>query len=200
MFPNKLQKAKYAECYNCSLISSKFVPSEINTSDILILVEAPGAVETKEGRPLVGDAGKELDKIIEECGMGREDISYINCVSCRPTSLGKNRTPTEREVACCNKRMEHEISQLNPKIIIAMGKTPYMALGGKVFSGFKMGDTVGKEFNYGKYKVIVTYHPAAMLHSGTTTERGKTIRGEIEKAIKKASETKTFDRQLEFTF
>lgn len=191
-------KIKYAKCDECTLKSNKFVPSEINDSKILVLAEAPGLDETKEGKPLVGRAGQDLAAMMAELGMKRQDVSFINSVGCRPTLESKNRTPTEREINCCNNRMAYEIGQLNPDIIIAMGKTPYIALGGKVFTGFRMADVVGTEFKYKNSRVIITYHPAAISHSGGfTSERGKMLCDEIKRAFIKALEAKQFNKQLE---
>jgi len=198
-----MPKAPYAKCDSCPLKDNIFVPSEINNSRILALAEAPGFHETQEGKPLVGVAGPAMNRIIESINTCREKFAtFVNAVSCRPIKIedGKerNRTPTDQEVACCNDRLAHEIESINPLVIVAMGKIPYMALGGTVFPNFKMSDVIGTEFLYkNKYKVIVTYHPAAITHSGgVSTERGKLIRDEIKKVFERAQTVKHIDRQL----
>jgi len=195
-----VEKAPKALCDVCALKNAIFVPSEINGSTIVALAEAPGYNETKEGRPLVGVAGQDLNKIIESLGKKREDINYVNAVNCRPTKVvdGKtyNRTPTDEEIKCCNQRLIAELEKLSPNVIVCMGKTPYVALGGD--EKVVMRDIVGSTFLWkGTFNIIVTYHPAAISHSGGIgTERGKKIRDEIEKAFKIAFATKLKPRQL----
>ena len=199
-----MEKAIKAKCDDCSLRNSIFVPSEVHDSRIIALAEAPGFHESQEGRPLVGVAGQDMNKILEDIGVEREKFAtYINSVSCRPTRVDdgrlKNRTPTNEEIAMCNKRLEYEIDKYNPSVIVAMGKIPYIALGGVLYSGFRMADVVGTEFLYkDRYRVIVTYHPAAISHSGgLATERGRKTWGSIKSAFEKALEVKPVDRQLE---
>lgn len=197
-----MEKATKAKCDECTLINNTFVASEVNDSRVLALAEAPGYNEVQSGKPLVGVAGQDMNMIIESIGAKREEFAtFINAVSCRPTKREdgkvKNRTPTEREIACCNERLAYEIDKYNPRIIIAMGKIPYVALGGKVFSGFRMADVVGTEFQYKKYRVIITYHPAAISHSGgEATERGRFIRDTIKSAFEKAYTPKFVEIQL----
>ena len=197
-----INKAPYAKCNDCTLKDGIFVPSETHNSKILIVVEAPGYHESVEGKPLVGVAGQDMNMIIESVGATRENFAtLVNSVSCRPTKIeeGKehNRTPTEEEIKCCNDRLAYEIEKYNPSIIIAMGRVPYTALGGTIYSGFKMGDVIGTEFTYkGKYKVIVTYHPAAITHSGgVTTDRGKAIMDNIKNVFEYALKIKNVDVQ-----
>lgn len=178
-------KAEHAKCDECTLKNNKFVPTKVHSTNLVVLAEAPGLNETIEGEPLVGVAGKELNSIMKECGLNREDATYMNSVNCRPTAGEKNRTPTELEIECCHDRLIYELDQLNPNIIIVMGKTPYTALGGSMF--VRMADVVGTELLYLGNRAIITYHPAAISHSGgANSERGKMIRDEIKKAFERA--------------
>jgi len=186
----------------CPLIDGVYVPSEIHEkSKILYLAEAPGFYEAKEGRPLIGIAGRDFDNIVKECGGSREDGNYLNSVACRPTKQvdGKtyNRTPTNDEILMCNKRLIQEIETIQPNIIICMGKSPYVALGGNTNNSMK--SVVGSTFTFlDKYDVVVTYHPAAIAHSGgMNTEEGKRKRNEIIKAVKMAMNIEPKPKQLE---
>jgi len=193
-------KVPFGKCDECSLKDAIYVPSEINDSKILILVEAPGYHEAQELKPLVGVAGQDLKKIIESCDGKREHFCYINSVTCRPTKVesGKtyNRTPTNAEIDFCHDRLVKEIDDLHPTIIICMGKIPYVALGGDSKAAMK--DVVGTQFVWrGLYDVVVTYQPAAISHSGGAgSERGKKMRDEIEKAIQLGFKTKPRPKQL----
>lgn len=196
-----MEKAPKGNCDSCPLIGAILVPSELHdASKVLFLAEAPGYHEAQEGRPLVGVAGQDFNRIIESVGAKRENGNYINVVTCRPTKVegGKtyNRTPTDVEIRCCNDRLFAEVEALSPVVIVCMGKIPYIALGGDTKVAMK--DIVGTRFTWRqKYSVIVTYHPAAISHSGGVgTERGKLIRDEIEKTVKEALSIKHIDKQL----
>ncbi len=196
-------KAPMGKCDECPLIKAVFVPSELHDkSTVLFLAEAPGFHEAKEGRPLVGVAGQDFNDIVIECGGTREDGNYVNAVTCRPTKVieGKtyNRTPNDVEIKLCNDRLALEIETLQPTIIVCMGKVPYVALGGDPKMAMK--DVVGTRLLWrNRYDVLVTYHPAAIAHSGgKNTERGKEIRDEIKKVVAKALATKPSARQLIF--
>ena len=197
-----MSKAPFANCDECTLINSIFVPSEVHNSHIVVLVEAPGYNETQEGRPLVGTAGQDLNDLLEEMNIERGFATYINSVSCRPTKLVsgvlKNRTPTDDEIMWCSKRLKHELDIHNPLVIIAMGKTAYMAAGGEVYKGFKMGDVVGTSFLYEENcQVLITYHPAALSHAGgSATLRGRMIKEAIKDVIKEALRIRFKERQL----
>ena len=194
-------KAPMGQCEICPLQNAIFVPSELHDkSKVLFLAEAPGFHEAKEGRPLVGVAGQDFNDILIECGGTREDGNYVNAVTCRPTKVveGKtyNRTPNDAEIKLCNDRLALEIETLQPTIIVCMGKVPYVALGGDPKMAMK--DVVGTRLLWrNRYDVLVTYHPAAVAHSGgRNTERGKDIRGKIRLAIATALASKHIDRQL----
>lgn len=196
-----MQKASEGKCDDCPLINAILVPSESHDeSKIIYLAEAPGYQEAQDGKPLVGVAGQEFDRIVISCGAKREDGNYINAVTCRPTKVegGKtfNRTPTEVEIRCCNDRLYAEVEAIQPTVIVCMGKIPYIALGGNAKTAMR--DIVGTKFIWRqRYSVIVTYHPAAILHSGgASTARGKPIRDEIKKAITEALSIRHMDRQM----
>lgn len=196
-------KAPFGKCDQCPLKDAILVPSELHQqSKVLFLAEAPGYHEAQEGRPLVGMAGQDFNRIVESCGAKREDGNYMNAVTCRPTKVveGKtyNRTPTDDEIRCCNDRLYAEVEALSPVVIVCMGKIPYIALGGDAKVAMK--DIVGTKFTWRqKYSVIVTYHPAAIAHSGGVgTERGRLIRDEIGKAVGEALSVKHVDKQMRF--
>ena len=196
-----MEKAPKGKCDSCPLSGAIFVPSELHDkSKVLFLAEAPGYHEAQDGKPLVGVAGQDFNQIVKDCGASRDDGNYMNAVTCRPTKVidGKtyNRTPTDVEIRCCNDRLYYEVEALSPVIIVCMGKIPYVALGGNAKAAMK--DIVGTRFTWKqKYSVLVTYHPAAIAHSGGAgTERGKMIRDKIAEAVKDALSVKHIDKQL----
>ncbi|WP_103257846.1 uracil-DNA glycosylase [Tabrizicola aquatica] len=102
---------------------------------VLVLGEAPGAEEDREGRPFVGRAGQLLDKMFAAVGLSRtspapETALYItNVMPWRPPG---NRDPEPAEIAMMLPFVERHIALVDPQVIVVMGNTPLFALtGGK---------------------------------------------------------------------
>ncbi|MFM7336299.1 MAG: uracil-DNA glycosylase family protein [Tabrizicola sp.] len=101
---------------------------------VLILGEAPGAAEDREGRPFVGRAGQLLDRMFAAIGLSRtspdaQSALYItNVMPWRPPG---NRDPEPAEVAMMRPFVERHIALVDPAVIVVMGNTPLDALTGK---------------------------------------------------------------------
>jgi len=199
-------KAPLARCDICSLTKSKFVPSELHDSKVCLLGEAPGYNETlpqlnyPNGRPFAGVAGDELNKILNELGKNRDEVNILNAVSCRPFLVvdGKvrNRTPTIEEINCCNDRLIAELKLISPTVIVTMGRTAYLAMGGDAKA--LMRDVVGTHFIWkDMFEVYITYHPAAIIHGGGVNATvGRTVRDKIKEQIDLAFQVQQENRQL----
>jgi uracil-DNA glycosylase len=90
-------------CLRCPLHESRkhAVPGEGNPrARILLVGEAPGALEDKQGRPFCGRAGKFLDGLLDRCGLKRSDVFITNSVKCHPPN---NRPPRSKELQTCYK-------------------------------------------------------------------------------------------------
>ena len=100
---------------------------------VLILGEAPGADEDREGRPFVGRAGQLLDKMFAAIGLSRtspdaEAALYItNVMPWRPPG---NRDPEPAEIAMMRPFVERHIALVDPAVIVVMGNMPLFALTG----------------------------------------------------------------------
>ena len=100
---------------------------------VLILGEAPGADEDREGRPFVGRAGQLLDRMFAAIGLSRsspdtESALYItNVMPWRPAG---NRDPEPAEIAMMLPFVERHIALVDPQVIVAVGNTPLFALTG----------------------------------------------------------------------
>ena len=149
---------------------------EIN-SKILLIGEAPGAQEVKEGRPFVGKAGENLNEFITYLGITREDIYITNVVKYRSTKLSPktqkpiNRTPKKNEIESFKSFLLDEIVEINPQIIVTLGNIPLQALFGY---SEKIGSCHGK-YNCIKiagyeFKVFSLYHPAAIIYNNSLKE------------------------------
>lgn len=97
----------------------------------LILGEAPGREEDREGRPFVGEAGQLLDRMFAAIGLSRSApdpacaLYITNVCPWRPPA---NRTPTPAEVAMFRPFVERHIELADPQVIVVMGNTPLLAL------------------------------------------------------------------------
>jgi DNA polymerase len=99
------------------------------TAKILLIGEAPGAVEDEKAIPFCGDSGKLLDLMIASIGLSRANNAYVtNSIFWRPPG---NRPPTQQEINICRPMVEKHIALIAPKIIILVGRTAFTALMGK---------------------------------------------------------------------
>jgi DNA polymerase len=130
-------------------------------ADWLIIGEAPGADEDRQGEPFVGRAGKLLTEMLFAAGFQRADVYIANILKCRPPA---NRDPSPDEVACCHAYLQQQIALIQPQVILAVGR---IAAHNLLQTDRQLGDLRGKVHGYGdtNIPVIVTYHPAYLLRS-----------------------------------
>ncbi len=126
----------------------------------LFVGEGPGADEDAQGEPFVGQAGKLLDNMLMAIKLKRGKDVYIgNIVKCRPPG---NRTPEADEIATCLPYLQRQIELIQPKIIVALGKTAATALIGKDAT---LASLRGRLHDYHGTPLIITYHPAYLLRA-----------------------------------
>ena len=130
------------------------------TAHWLFIGEGPGAEEDESGEPFVGQAGKLLDAMLGAAGLARgRDVYIANVVKCRPPG---NRTPLPEEALACAPLLDRQIELIQPKIIVALGKTAIARLIG---SDAAMAALRGRVHHYRSIPVIATYHPAYLLRN-----------------------------------
>ena len=130
-------------------------------SRIMIIGEAPGANEDKEGLPFVGIAGQLLDKMLSAIDLDRKKVYISNIINYRPP---ENRRPTDEEIGRYLPFISKHIEIINPKILILLGSTAMNALIGKDEVISKMrGKWIEKKFGRCKTSVIITFHPAFLM-------------------------------------
>lgn len=126
----------------------------------LFVGEGPGADEDAQGEPFVGQAGKLLDAMLAAAGLARGREVYIaNVVKCRPPG---NRTPSVEEAQACAPFLDRQIDLIQPRLIVALGKTAVTRL---TNSDASMASLRGKLHEYRGIPVIATYHPAYLLRN-----------------------------------
>jgi len=155
-------ETKINNCTNCVLHKgrNKFVFGSGNpNADVMVVGEGPGAEEDKQGLPFVGRAGKLLTDILKAINFSRDDVYIGNIVKCRPPD---NRTPLPDEMETCLPYLKKQIEIIQPKLILCLGLTAAKGLLNKRDSLTSMR---GKVFEFEKAKVMITYHPAALLRN-----------------------------------
>ena len=160
-------------CKLCRLHSSRknAVPGEGPLdAKILFCGEAPGFNEDVQGRPFVGAAGKFLDELLQVAGLKREDVYIANVVKCRPP---ENRAPLDDEVETCTTNyLQKQVSMIKPKLVVAMGRVSARALLGRpVVMGEERGKLLDWTYAGAKFKLYLTYHPAAALYGAEAKQK-----------------------------
>ena len=155
-------RACVAGCTRCELSKSR-----TNTvfgvgspdADWMIIGEAPGAEEDRQGEPFVGRAGKLLDQMLLAIGQSRDSVFIANILKCRPPN---NRDPKPDEAAACREYLQQQIELIRPKIILAVGRIAAQNLLG---SDDPVGRMRGRPHDLDGIPLVVTYHPAYLLRS-----------------------------------
>ena len=127
----------------------------------LVIGEAPGAEEDRQGEPFVGRAGQLLNAMLLAIGLPRETVYIANILKCRPPG---NRDPRPEEVANCLPFLKQQIALLRPKLMLAVGRiaaqnllatdAPLARLRGRLHSFCDAGTPL-----------VITYHPAYLLRT-----------------------------------
>ncbi|KVT13618.1 DNA polymerase [Burkholderia sp. MSMB1078WGS] len=155
--------ARVADCTLCRLCEKR-----TNTvfgvgdreADWMLIGEAPGENEDKQGEPFVGQAGKLLDNMLQSLSLKRGDNVYIaNVIKCRPPG---NRNPEPDEVASCEPYLQRQVALVKPKLIVALGRFAAQTL---LKTDASIASLRGRVHAYEGVPVIVTYHPAYLLRS-----------------------------------
>ena len=131
-------------------------------ADWLVIGEAPGAEEDRQGKPFVGAAGKLLDAMLQAIGLSREQNVFVaNMLKCRPPG---NRDPKAEEIAACLPYLMRQIAAIKPKLILAVGRIAARSL---LATDVPLGRLRGRVHRFGPLStaLIVTYHPAYLLRS-----------------------------------
>jgi len=137
------------------------VPGEGNPdAEILLVGEAPGSQEDKEGRPFVGASGKFLEEMLTSIGLRRDDVFITNIVKFRPP---ENRDPNEAEITACLPYLLAQIKVIQPKLIVFLGRHSMNVF----FPELKISQAHGNVFRRQGHVFLPLYHPAAALYNGS---------------------------------
>lgn len=154
-------------CQRCDLYktATQAVPGDGNSeAKIVIIGEAPGFFEDKQGLPFVGNSGKLLDKLLKSIEIARPDVYICNILKHRPPS---NRDPFPEEIKVCTPYLKAQLEIIKPTFIITLGRF--------AMNYFFPLESISKV--HGEIKkitwhdmdltIIPVYHPSAGLRNGT---------------------------------
>lgn len=158
---DELEKA-IQNCQKCSLSKTRthFVFGTGNADANLMLIgEAPGKDEDRQGEPFVGKAGQLLDKILIAIGFQRDEVYIGNVLKCRPPN---NRDPLPEEIALCMPHLIKQLDVIQPKLILALGRIAAQAL---LKTSASLTQLRSEALEFKGIPMMVTYHPAALLRN-----------------------------------
>jgi uracil-DNA glycosylase family 4 len=128
---------------------------------VMLIGEAPGAEEDKQGLPFVGRAGQLLDRMLAAIGLDRTSVYIANAIPWRPPG---NRTPTPQETAICLPFLQRQIALVAPRLIVCLGKSSMQTVLGRSEGIMR---ARGHWFDYvegdTRARALATLHPAYLL-------------------------------------
>ena len=156
-------QARVAACVRCAELASTRTQTVFgvgnHNADWMVIGEAPGAEEDRQGEPFVGRAGQLLNNMLKAIGLQRETVFIANMLKCRPPG---NRDPRPEEIANCADYLQRQVALVQPKVILAVGRISAQNL---LQSSEPLGRLRGKVHRYGDIPLVVTYHPAYLLRT-----------------------------------
>ena len=161
-------RAAVADCRACALCESRtqaVFGVGHQQARLMIVGEAPGEQEDRQGEPFVGPAGQLLDSMLQAIGLSRQpgppekQVFIANTLKCRPPG---NRNPAPEELAKCEPFLQRQLALVRPRVILAMGRFAVQAL---LRSSEPIGRLRGRVHEYQGVPLVVTYHPAYLLRN-----------------------------------
>jgi len=149
-------------CRLCALCETR-TQTVFGTGDrharLMVVGEAPGAEEDRQGEPFVGRAGMLLNAMLRAAGFERGQVFIANVLKCRPPN---NRDPSPEESDRCLPYLHRQIELVGPAAILCVGRIAAQRLLGCEET---LGRMRGRLHRLGTVPVVVTYHPAYLLRS-----------------------------------
>lgn len=177
---NKLEKVRYLNwkirnCKNCELWKTRnqaLVGEGNPNSRLMLIAQAPGYKEDKEGKMFIGPSGKVLDELLRIAGIDRKEVYITNMIKCM---LPKYRRPRQDEIEICTEYLDEEIELIKPVVICPLGYYAIEYIFKKYAillpSKHEFHTIYGKIFSFGDGKILPLQHPAAILYKNFIKER-----------------------------
>lgn len=154
--------ATVRECRLCGLCETR-TQTVFGTGNrrarLIVIGEAPGAEEDRQGEPFVGRAGLLLNAMLRAAGFERRDVYIANVLKCRPP---QNRDPSDAEAERCLPYLRSQIALIRPAAILCVGRISAQRLLG---TALPLARLRGRVHRLEGVPVIVTYHPAYLLRA-----------------------------------
>ena len=148
-------------CTRCGLCEGRkhvVFGTGMRNADIMFVGEGPGEQEDLQGEPFVGPAGRLLDDMLSIIDLDRKTNCYIaNIVKCRPPH---NRDPLETEQEACIGFLRNQVSLIQPKAIVCLGRIAAMRL---IRPDYRITKEHGQWVEKNGIWMTAIYHPSALL-------------------------------------
>lgn len=128
-------------------------------ADLMVIGEAPGAEEDRQGLPFVGRAGQLLNEMLAAIGLARDAVYIANVLKSRPPG---NRDPSPEEAAACEPYLRRQLALVQPRVILAVGRIAAHHL---LRTEQRVGALRGRVHDYAGTPLVVSYHPAYLLRT-----------------------------------
>ena len=163
LFHLQTAQAEICQCDLKTLATQAVFGHGSPTADVVFIGEAPGAKEDKEGKPFIGSAGKILTELLESIKLSREQVYITNIVKYRPPN---NRDPLPKEKADCSAWLSAELSYIQPKLIVFLGRHSL----NHFFPEMKISEVHGQLFTADIPHIptrhfLPLYHPASSIYN-----------------------------------
>jgi uracil-DNA glycosylase len=167
------------ECTRCPLADTRTTVVFGNgdaDADLMFVGEAPGANEDREGLPFVGQAGKLLDKLLDEIGLDRGQVFVANVLKCRPPG---NRDPQPGEIESCEPYLFQQVELIEPLVVCTLGNFATKLLRGDSTGITRLhGQAEVRTIGSRTVRLFPLFHPAAALYTPRTLE---TLRADFQR-------------------
>jgi len=148
-------KTMWDNCQRCQLCQSRrnvVFGTGPENADLMIVGEAPGINEDRQGRPFVGKAGELLDRMLHAMTLSRDQVYLCHLIKCRPPG---NRAPRPEEIDACRPLLRRQFQLIKPKIVVALGETSTQIL---LNSQSPFSSLRGQWQSFGPARVMPTFH------------------------------------------
>lgn len=147
-------------------------------SKIVLIGEAPGKNEVLQGKPFVGQAGKNLDEFIGILEIERSDLYITNVVKMRPykvnetTGRESNRTPSKKEIDIFSSFLMRELEIVEPILVVTLGNIALKAItqDDKATIGSMHGIPTQIKLGIAEFQLFPLYHPASIIYKADLKE------------------------------
>jgi len=147
-------------CVGCALAKTRkhMVPGAGNrAAKLMVIGDVPGAADDGQGLPFIGENGELLNNILKAIGFDRNDVYVSNLVKCRPPN---GREPRQDEIQRCLPKLEAEIQEIRPQMILALGQSTGRLL---LRKNLNIDQMRGVFHAYESIPLMVTYHPSLLI-------------------------------------